>query len=301
MSASYRALLVVLFLIGAAIGATRTAHAQSPSTTQGLDAFSAGHYADALEDWQQAADAGDGQAALYIGLMNDLGRGVAQDAAMARSWYERAAGLGNAVAMFNVGVLFDSGTGVERDRALAAEWYRKAAAIGMPRAAYALGLMHQAGDGVAADPKLARQYFRQALAGGVTAARSHLAALGDPAGAAMPGETETRDPGLVAFDHAQQLLLQRTPESVREAAVLLRQAAERGNLLAAYNLGYCYDKGIGVGVDLQQAYVWYGRATASPTTTVQRAAIAGMQGVGRRLDPVQLAAAKSTLARPSAR
>jgi TPR repeat protein len=301
MSASYRVLSVVLLLIGVAFGAARTAYAQSPLTTQGLDAFSAGRYADALEDWQQAANAGDGQAALYIGLMNDLGRGVAPDAEMARSWYERAAGLGNAVAMFNVGVLFDAGTGVERDRPLAADWYRKAAAKGMPRAAYALGLMHQAGDGVAADQNLARQYFRQALAGGVTAARSHLAALGDPAGAALPGKAETRDPGLAAFDQAQQLLLQRTPESAREAAALLRQAAERGNLLAAYNLGYCYDKGIGVGVDLQQAYVWYGRAAASPTTTVQRAAITGMQGVARRLDPVQLAAAKSTLARPGAR
>jgi uncharacterized protein len=301
MSASYRFLFVLLSLIGVAIGATRIAYAQSSLTKQGLDAFSAGQYADALEDWQQAADAGDGQAALYIGLMNDLGRGVAQDAAMARSWYERSAALGNAVAMFNVGVLFDSGTGVERDRPLAADWYRKAAAIGMSRAAYALGLMYQAGDGVPADQKLARQYFRQALAGGVTAARSHLAALGDPAGAATAGKTETRDPGLAAFDQAQELLLRRTPESLRQAAVLLHQAAEKGNLLAAYNLGYCYDKGIGVAVDLQQAYVWYGHAAASPTTTVQRAAVAGMQGVGRRLDPVQLAAAKSTLARPGAR
>jgi len=301
MSASYRVLLVFLSLIGVAIGTTRIAYAQSSLTKQGLDAFSAGQYADALDDWQQAADQGDGQAALYIGLMNDLGRGVAQDAAMARSWYERAASLGNAVAMFNVGVLFDSGTGVERDRALAAEWYRKAASKGMPRAAYALGLMHEAGDGVTADETLAKQYFRQALAGGVTAARSHLAALGDPADAVAPGKTETRDPGLVAFDKAQELLLRRTPESLREAAVLLRQAAEGGNLLAAYNLGYCYDKGIGVAVDLQQAYVWYARATTSPTTTVQRAATAGMQGVARRLDPVQLAAAKSTLAKPGAR
>ena len=301
MSGSYRILFVLLSLIGLAIGAMRIACAQSSLTKQGLDAFSAAQYADALEDWQQAAETGDGQAALYIGLLNDLGRGVAQDAVMARSWYVRAASLGNAVAMFNVGVLFDSGTGVERDRSLAAEWYRKAASKGMPRAAYALGLMHEAGDGVAADRDLAKQYFRQALAGGVTAARSHLAALGEPVEATMPGKTETRDPGLVAFDQAQELLLRRTPDSVREAAVLLRQAAERGNLLAAYNLGYCYDKGIGVAVDLQQAYVWYARATASPTTTVQRAATAGMQGVARRLDPVQLAAVKSTLARPGAR
>lgn len=289
--------------VAGVIGVATSLRADSSLTGRGLAAFSAGRFADALRDWQRAAEDGDGQAALYIGLLHDLGRGVAQDPQAARGWYERAATLGNAVAMFNVGVLHDAGTGVPPDRALAAGWYEKAAAQGMPRAAYALGLMYMAGDGVAQDRSRAVRYFRQALAGGVTAARGHLAALGQPVGDAKrdkaAGET-ARDQGLTAFDRAQELLLRRTPEAAREAAILLRQAADKGDLLAAYNLAYCYDKGLGVQADPQQAYVWYGRATAAGTDTVRRAATAGMRLVAGKLDPAQLAAAKSALSSTAA-
>lgn len=297
---SFRFHYIVLLLVGLIASPAMSAPADSRLTRQGLAAFSAGRYAEALRDWQQAAEAGDGQAALYIGLLNDLGRGVGQDAQAARSWYERSAALGNAVAMFNVGVLYDSGTGVSRDRATAAEWYRKAASQGMARAAYALGLMHVAGDGVPPDKNQAIRYFRQALAGGVTAAQTHLTALGVPAAGASQEKAAAsnagRDAGLAAFDRAQELLLQRTPEAAREAAALLRQAADKGDLLAAYNLAYCYDKGIGLPADWQQAYVWYGRAAKSQTATVRQAALTGMVTIARKLDPAQLAAAQATLA-----
>jgi TPR repeat protein len=293
-----RLLHVVLLLAGLPMGLAMPARADSALTNQGLAAFSGGRYAEALQDWQWAAETGDGQAALYVGLLHDLGRGVAQDAQAAHSWYERAAALGNPVAMFNVGVLYDSGIGVARDRAMAAEWYRKAATQGMARAAYALGLMHEAGDGVSPDRDQAVRYFRQALTGGVTAARAHLAALGEPDGGRDKAATRDmgHDGGLAAFDRAQELLLRRTPEATREAAALLRQAADKGDLLAAYNLAYCYDKGLGLQADRQQAYVWYGRAATSPTTTVQRAAVAGMLAIARELEPAALAAAKATLA-----
>src|SRR5260370_8668577 len=137
-----RLLHVVLLLAGLAMGLATPACADSALTNQGLAAFSGGRYAEALQDWQWAAETGDGQAALYIGLLNDLGRGVAQDAQAAHSWYERAAALGNPVAMFNVGVLYDSGIGVARDRAMAAEWYRKAASQGMAPAASPPAPMH---------------------------------------------------------------------------------------------------------------------------------------------------------------
>jgi len=296
----FRPLRVVLLLAGLAMGLATAARADSPLTNQGLASFSAGRYAEALQDWQRAAETGDGQAALYIGLLNDLGRGVAQDTQAAQSWYERAAALGNSVAMFNVGVLYDSGIGVARDPAMAAEWYRKAATQGMGRAAYALGLMYEAGDGVSPDRNQAVRYFRQALAGGVTAARAHLAALGEPAESGRRDKAAAgdmgHDGGLAAFHRSQELLLRRTPGAAREFAALLQQEADKGDLRAAYNLAYCYDKGLGLQADRQQAYVWYGRAATSTTTTVRRAALAGMMAIARELDPAQLAAAKSALA-----
>jgi uncharacterized protein len=266
-------------------------------TSRGLAAFSEARYAEALEDWQKAAETGDAEAALYIGLLYDVGRGVAQDAQTARRWYGVAAALGNPVATFNIGVVYDSGVGVPRDSALAAEWYKKAAAEGMGRAAYNLGLMYETGDGVPRDRDQAVQYFRKALAQGVKAAQVHLTTLGEPTGKSERSRDEARgterDAGLAAFDRAQGLLLRRTPQAEREAAAILRRAAEAGDLLAAYDLGYCLEKGIGLPVDRQEAYVWYRRAAMSSTPTVRSAALSGAEKIARELTPSQLAAAKS--------
>jgi len=277
-----------------------TARGESSLTKQGLASFSAGRFAEALQVWQRAAETGDGQAALYIGLLTDLGRGVARDSQAAKSWYERAAALGNAVAMFNVGVLYDSGTGVPRDLGMAAEWYRKAAAQGMGRAAYALGLMHERGEGVSRDRNQAIRYFRQALTSGVPAARARLSALGEQVDSVRrdgtSGAAMGDDGGFAAYHQAQESLIRRTPGVAREFAILVQQEAAKGDLLAAYNLAYCYDKGLGLPVDRPQAYVWYGRAAKSSTTTVQRAAVAGMTAIAREIAPAELAAAKSMLA-----
>jgi TPR repeat protein len=290
----YVSLLLGVLTIALAVAA----RAESPSTAQGLAAFSDGRYAEAVQDWQHAAESGDGQAALYIGLLYDLGRGVTRDVQTARAWYEQAAMLGNSIAMFNLGVLYDSGIGVSRNRAISVDWYRKAAALGMERAAYALGLIYEAGDGVPPDRNQAVLYFRQALAGGVTAARTHLASLGEQSGLGRRDNSTAGDSGkgtgLAEFDRAQELLFERTPEAKREAAILLRHAADKGDLLAAYDLAYCYEKGIGLQVDRQLAFVWYGRAARSSTITVQRAARAGMLAVARTLNPSELAALKAS-------
>ena len=63
-------------------------------------------------------------------MLYDYGRGVAQDLAKAREWYEKAAVKDSADAMFNLGVLYDSGRGVAQDFGKAREWYEKAAAKG---------------------------------------------------------------------------------------------------------------------------------------------------------------------------
>jgi uncharacterized protein len=294
--------LCCLTLVGAtaALFVNAGANANSALTAEGLASFSAGQYARALQDWQQAADSGDGEAALYIGLLNDLGRGAPRNAPAALRWYQRGAALGNSAAMFNVAVLYDSGNGIPRDFAAAIDWYQKAAELGMGRAAYALGLIYEEGDGVPPDRDQAVRYFRQARAVGVTAAGAHLALLGDQSRAqvtpAKAESTPAKDSSLAAFDRAQELLLGRSPQDTRQAATLLRQAAGQGDLLAAYDLAYCYEKGIGVEADRQRAYVWYSRAATSSTAAVQTAGLAGMSAIARSFSPSELAKAKSAAA-----
>jgi len=284
----FRRRQLALLLLSLTAGIAVSARAESPLTTQGLAAFSAGRYAEALDEWQRAAQAGDGQAALYVGLLNDLGRGVAQDSKAARTWYERAAALGNPIAMFNIGLLYDSGIGVPRDHVAAADWYRKAAAQGVGRAAYALGLMYEAGDGVPNDRDQAVRYFRQALASGITASRPHLAALGSSNERIKNDKVADKEPakdnGMEEFNRAQELLLKSTPEALPAAIALLREAADKGDTAAAYNLGYCYENGIGAKADRQQAYAWYKRAARSPTFTVRHAALAAIERLASAAD-----------------
>ena len=46
-----------------------------------------------------------------LGLLYENGRGVAQDYAKAREWYEKAAAKDNAYAMRNLGLLYENGRG----------------------------------------------------------------------------------------------------------------------------------------------------------------------------------------------
>jgi TPR repeat protein len=52
---------------------------------------------------------------------------VAQDYAEAMRWFRGAAEQGNADAIVHIGVLYQNGRGVARDSAEALRWYRKAA------------------------------------------------------------------------------------------------------------------------------------------------------------------------------
>lgn len=44
---------------------------------------------------------------------------------------------------------------------------------------------------------------------------------------------------------------------LNQAIPLVKKSAKRGNAEAQYNLGYCYEKGVGVEIDQNQAIKWY--------------------------------------------
>lgn len=229
-------------------------------TREGLAEFRNGRFSEAVREWRAAAGQGDAAAALYLGVLYDTGFGVAQNPAEALAWYERGGERGNVTAMFNAGVMHDAGRGTAADPAAALKWYELASRAGSGRADYDLGLIYEFGTEAAADRQRAIRYFRQAVAHGVPEGRAHLARMGvSYAGAGGPSKP---DPAMTAFQQAQRVLLARGPDGDAEAAALFRKAAERGDALAAYNLGYCYEHGIGVSVNVDQALQWYRRSAA---------------------------------------
>ncbi len=86
------------------------------------EAFAREDFTAARAHWQRAADAGDLEALVELGLMHGNGRGGEQDHAAARSCFETAAEEGHMEAEYSLGVLFNAGLGVEVDAAEAAYW-----------------------------------------------------------------------------------------------------------------------------------------------------------------------------------
>ena len=245
----------VLVLLLCAASAAKTV--QAGLLQEGLLDFQQGRFSEALQAWWRADGAGDPRGALYIGVLYDSGLGVRQDYAKAMAWYRRAAELGSGAGSFNVGVMYDSGLGVGKSARQAAVWYERAGRQGFGRADYNLALLYEAGSGVPRNRARAVILYKLAARSGISAAREHLAALHETA-----PETARQAPedAMQGFRQAQQLLLSRGAAESAHMVELFRQAAGQHNALAEYDLGYCYDAGIGVHRDPAQAYAWYRRA-----------------------------------------
>jgi TPR repeat protein len=186
-------------------------------------------------------------------MFYQTGRGGPQDYTAAIAAYRRAAREGDAVAMFNLGVIFEGGQGVPANPRKAARWYRRAAKVGYAPAEYRLALLYGRGDAERRNFEQSRQPQQTATEGGPEAARATPAAPG--------GKDEN---GEARFKRAEALILSRgLMPSGSDVVNELKSAAERGNAEAQYDLGYCFEHGIGVTANKLQAFVWYSRAAGA--------------------------------------
>ena len=118
---------------------------------KGFEAYKAGDFTTAIQEWKPLAEQGDIYCQYNMGLMYDLGQGVPQDYTEAFKWYRKAAEQGVAKAQSTLGVLYIKGDGVLQDYTEAFKWNRKAAEQGDARAQSNLGVMYIKGDGVLQD------------------------------------------------------------------------------------------------------------------------------------------------------
>ncbi len=79
---------------------------------------------------QALATQGNAVAQFNLGVLHDVGRGVAQDYAEAVRWYRLAAAQGHAGAQFNLGGMYFEGLGVARDYVRAYQWFTLAGVAG---------------------------------------------------------------------------------------------------------------------------------------------------------------------------
>jgi len=96
----------------------------------GLEAYNAGNYEAALEEWRPLAEQGDAAAQFNLGLMYREGLDVPQDYALAVKWYRLSAEQGYAGAQNKLGYAYDKGQGVPQDYLTAHMWYNLASSNG---------------------------------------------------------------------------------------------------------------------------------------------------------------------------
>ena len=73
---------------------------------------------------------GNAVAQFNLGVLHDVGRGVAQDFVQAVTWYRLAAAQGHAGAQFNLGGMYFEGLGVAQDYVRAYQWFTLAGVAG---------------------------------------------------------------------------------------------------------------------------------------------------------------------------
>lgn len=150
---------------------------QAAQFEDGMAAYDAGNYAQALRLLLPLAEQGDARAQSRVGFMYGGGQGVQTDYDEALKWLRKAAEQEHAQAGFYLGVMFERGRGVHRDDAEAARWYRKAAEQGHAGARYNLGVMYAKGQGVPKNYTTAYTWFALAKFAGDADAQKDLEQL----------------------------------------------------------------------------------------------------------------------------
>jgi TPR repeat protein len=152
--------------------------AAADSLGDGLQAYEAGRFGQALQLLTPLANQSNSQAQFRLGMMYFQGQGVPEDEKLAVYWFKKAATQGNANAMFELGNVYLLGRQAallvpDPDRE-AALWYFQAASAGHAEAQYHLGLLFLAGKGVVDSRKEAANWFRKAAAQGHPEAKRAL-------------------------------------------------------------------------------------------------------------------------------
>jgi TPR repeat protein len=135
--------------VGIAIAPNLPMRKGAPMSTvqEGVAAFEAGDFKEALAKIQPAAEKGNAQAAYWMGQMYENGLGVKMDAGTALTWYQKAAEGGWADAKFKLGEIYFTGTEDLQDFAKARKWLEQSAHDGNSRAQLDLGQLYANGWG----------------------------------------------------------------------------------------------------------------------------------------------------------
>lgn len=131
----------------------------------------------ALEDCRQAAEDGDANAAVQMGVNCLYGvNGVEKDPKKAFYWFSQTA-EDDPAGLYWRALCYDNGLGVDQDEDWACRLYQESAAHGYAPALCNLGVCYESGQGVEKDPAKAVELYRQAADQGYPMGRCNLGVM----------------------------------------------------------------------------------------------------------------------------
>jgi len=214
--------------------------------------------------YRHAAQQGDLDARMRLGLMFHEGDGVSRDPEQAAHWFKLAASEKLPAGQAALGYLHEQGMGVEQDFGQALTWYREAAQKNHAWAKYRLGMMYRDGRGVSRDNEKAVELLRAAAEQGDVGGLFHL------------GEMYENGWG--------------TAQDPVAASKWYLKAAERNHDRAEYNLAVMYRDGRGVPRNAAKAGQWFERSALTGYAPAQYATgLAYEVGSGVPRDPIRSA------------
>ncbi|PKY20615.1 kinase-like protein [Rhizophagus irregularis] len=143
-------------------------------------------------------------------------------------WYQKSAENGNKFAQFYLGKCYENGNGTEKDDFKAFECYDIAAKNGNKFAQFKLGYFYYNGIGTQIDKEKSIVWYEKSAMQKCSNAQFYLG-----------------------------ILYRNEKNDLKNAFYLAKKAAENGNKVAQFNLGYYYEKGEGIQKDINKAFEWY--------------------------------------------
>lgn len=244
----------------------------------------------------KAADAGLGTAIYLLGAMTEFGVGVPRDLAAAAQLYRAAARKGVPQGELRWGLALLQGRGVGRNVAAGESWLRRAAQAGEAEAAALVGYLQAKGGDVPPNYPEAMTWLRRAAEQGHAAASRMLGQL-HFTGAAGKVDREAAAHWLqkaaVKGDKPAQADLGNIVLSEGGAPDLFNvrdwfeQAADGGDLIAAFNFAICLAEGVGVERDEGRAMQWLRRAAEAVPIAQYWYGRLLVEGRGLKADPAE--------------
>ena len=94
-----------------------------PVSASPLDTWRSGDRATAIADWRLLAENGDADANLFLAYLYRRGIELGRDDKLAAEHFRAAAGAGSPEAQYQLGLMYELGIGVAVDPGEASRWY----------------------------------------------------------------------------------------------------------------------------------------------------------------------------------